>query len=180
MSNHPVPLPAIPTEFHELKQANIEKLEQLEMNQTALDEFMINMAIVQNYRNTREESEAKTRDVADANLSAFYKLTACQSDVDSLGKDLESARTQVEISFSERDTLMSKFTPKNLLKDLDSIASITDAETEKILAEFSSIDSAKVAILNQRVLHHKAKALADLISSHGSRIASPRSKHRIG
>lgn len=179
MIGQSVPLPAIPTDFQELRQANLETLEQLEMNQTALEEFMSKMAIVENYRNAREETETKTRDLADSNVSAYFKLTTVQADVEQAGKDLETARAQVEISFSERDSLMSKFTPKNLLKDLDAIGSTTDSETEKVLADFTSLESAKSAILTQRILHHKAKALADLISSHGSRIVSPRSSNRI-
>jgi hypothetical protein len=179
MIGQSVPLPAIPTDFQELRQANLDQLEQLEMNQTALEDFMSKMAIVENHRTTREETETKTRDLADSNVSSYFKLTTIQADVEQAGKDLQTARMQLESSFSQRDSLMSKFTPKNLLKDLDSIAETTDAETDKILSEFTSLESAKSAILTQRILHHKAKALADLISSHGSRIASPRSTIRI-
>lgn len=178
MSSQPVPLPSIPLEFQELKEAKLDVLEQLEMNQTALEEFISNMAIVQNYSKAKDETALRARDLADANMAAYLKLTSCQAEVDDLSKALEDARTRVEISFSERDALMSKFTPKNLLMDLEAIAEKSDRDTEKILAEFTTLEAAKSSILNQRILHHKAKALADLISSHGSRGLSPRSSFR--
>jgi len=178
MSNPQVPLPTIPVEFQELKDAKLDTLEQLEMNQTALEDFISHMAIVQNYTKAREETELKTRDLADANITAHQKLVACQSEIDEVAKALEDVRTRVEVSFSERDALMSKFTPKHLLKDLDAIAGKTDQETERILSEFTTLETAKAAILSQRSLHHKARALADLISSHGSRALSPRSDLR--
>jgi hypothetical protein len=179
MSLPTVPLPSVPTDFQELRDCKVEQLEQLEMNQTALDEFISNMAIVTNYRKARDETDIKARDMAEANVSAYLRLNEAQLDIIRLSQTLDDIRTRVEASFSERDSLMSKFTPKNLLRDLDSIAERSDKETDKILGDFSSLESAKMAVLNSRILHHKAKALADLISSHGSRAVSPRSTARI-
>ena len=173
-----VPVPAIPIDFPELRNLSVEQLEQLEMNQTALEEFVGNMPIIQNYRKAREETDTKANDQALQNLTAHSKLNTATGDLDSLANRLNEVRERTEISFSERDDLMSKFTPKNILRDLETIAQSTDRETEKILSEFTSLDTAKTAILNQRILHHKAKALADLISSHGSRVVSPRSASR--
>ncbi len=173
-----VSVPAIPTDFPELKSQTVERLEQLEMNQTALDEFVSELAFIQSFQKAKEETEAKTHDLATTNISAHTQMVKMEADIEAISQQLEDVRARTEISFAEKDALMSKFTPKNILKDLEMIAETTDRDTERILSDFTSIESAKTAILSQRMLHHKAKALADLISSHGSRAISPRSSTR--
>lgn len=176
--SHMVSVPATPAEFPELKSQTVERLEQLEMNQAALDEFVSELAFIQNFQKAKEETEAKTHDLATTNISFHTQMVKMEADIEAISQKLEDVRTRTEISFAEKDALMSKFTPKNILKDLEMIAETTDRDTERILYDFTSIESAKTAILSQRMLHHKAKALADLISSHGSRAISPRSSTR--
>ena len=178
----PVPIPAIPVEFSELKDLSLETLEKLESDPLALEEFISKMSIVDNYKKAKEETESKTQDVARSTIVANSKIELTRSEVTALAEKLEVARKQAESSFADRDMLMSKFTPKNLLRDLERIATSADAETEKAIAEFTSVESAKNAILAQRILHHKAKALADLVSSHTSRTnsaISPRSTTKL-
>lgn len=167
-----VPIPAIPTEFSELRELSMDTLEKLDSDPVALEEFITRMAIVDNYRKAKEETESKTQEHARSSLVASSKIDMVQTEVSDMSAKLEVSRKKAEDSFADRDMLMSKFTPKNLLRDLERIATAADTETEKVLSEFSSIDAAKSAILTQRILHHKARALADLVSSHTSRTNS--------
>ena len=173
-----VPMPALPTEFPELKDMPAEMLEQLEVNQSALDEFVSNLSILEKYRTMTRQSDDQSIRSAQTNTDAMAASDIIRGEIEMLVKQLQDAKKRAEESFTERDAVLLKFTPKSLLKDLNDLAESTDQETEKIISEFTSLEPAKAAILQQRILHHKAKALADLIAAHsGSRLGtSPKAR----
>ena len=161
-------MPAIPTEFPELKDLPLETLEQLEFNQTALDDYISKMPTVQKYSVARKEAVDSRNDLAAKNVALKARLDVLHDEVELIASRLLDSKERAASTMTDRDELMSKYTPKNLVKDLQKISATSDAETERILSEISDLDTAKSQVMEQRMKHHKARALIDLISAYDS------------
>lgn len=164
-----VPLPALPVDFPELRSLPLDKLEQLELNPLSLDDFIANMTIIHNYTKAKEETNAKKIEICRNSLAVHSKIEFLRESVLQSSDHLRAAREKAEQSNAERNILLSKHTPKNLMQDLTKVAESSEAAADKIASSFTSVEAAKADFLTQRVLYHKAMALSDLISAHGTR-----------
>jgi tRNA G10 N-methylase Trm11 len=176
-----VPLPALPVDFPELRALSQEKLEQLEVNPLSLDDFILNMAVVQKYSKAKAETDRKRYEICRKSVAYNFDIDESREELSSASTRLGEARRKTQESNAERDSLMSKYTPKNLMHDLDKVAESCETVTNELMSSFTSVEAAKAEFLSQRVLYHKAMALSDLISSHGSRsqITTPAPYQRI-
>ena len=173
------PMPTLPVDFPEIKAIPTEMLEQLEINQTALDEFVSNMEIVAKYKKQAVELDEKKTKMASKNVSEKARVDFLREECATVASELKEVKSRAEKSFAERDAMMSKYTPKNLVLNLDNLAASTDTETERLMSEFTSLDAAKASILQQRIVHHKARALSDLISSHSTARVGQSPRHNM-
>jgi len=174
-------MPNIPQDFPDLDDLPLDTLEKLETDPAELEKFIHTMPIVVKYATIRKTENEKS--VSDGTRVQEYH-TAIRMKTEHLDKSFEelgSLRKQLEDVMAERDAVMAKFTPKNLVKELNKLAESTDKETNQISGSNSlSLEDMKSKILQQRILHHKAAALSELLTVHsGSHIlTSPRSSHR--
>jgi hypothetical protein len=171
-------IPSIPNEVHELVDLPLDILEKLESDPTELDKFIDSMALVSRYTRMKDDEKQKTLLVAQSTVSEQGTLNKSVTALDAVFDQLTSLKTELEKVMTERDAMMSKYTPKYLLNDLREIAELTDRQTSRIVkASDISLEELKSQLLQQRLLHHKAMALSELLSVHsGSHIiGSPRS-----
>ena len=160
-----VPLPALPIDFPELKTLSLDKLEQLEMNPLSLDDFISNMAIVQSYKKAKDDTDTRNIDICRNSISASSKIENTRMQISSVSNQMLQARERAQQSTADRELVMSKYTAKSLVKDLEQVRQSSDAATERLSGSFDTVEAVKAEFISQRILHHKAVALSDLISS---------------
>lgn len=166
-----VAMPAIPTEFPELNDLPLDKLEALDIDSVALDSFVETMAILERYKRLGAESRSRTNEVTMIVSDSYDKLLNSQFTQENNLRTIQQTKVQLDLLNEQKESLLFKFTPQNLVKDLAEVVRTTDAEHARFVAEFTSIEDVKARMIENRILHHKAAALAELLSAHsGSRV----------
>ena len=163
-----VSMPVIPGDFPELKSLKDAELELLDSDSAVFDGFITNLILVTKYRQMKEELLHDNVDEASSLIKLHDSVLSAQSLLETHTQDLSLLQKNVDALVVERDSLMKKFTPKTLLDDLSKLVDSTESETNSILSNFTLTEDSKAALLQQRIMHHKAKALTELISIHGT------------
>ncbi len=172
-----VAVPNIPAEFDELKPLTLDRLEELDKEPGYLDKFIDSMELITKYRNLKNDARAETLLTAKEAKIAEENLNQSTGKLQSVLDDISELRVEFEEVLRERDSIMSHYTPKYLLKDLSVLADQMDAQSAQFVDELEKDDESKNKYLHQRILYHKAMALSELLTVHsGSRaLGSPRS-----
>lgn len=175
-----VGMPAIPSEFPELKTLPLDTLEAFDRDTVKLDAYVDSMAILVKYREMKDSERTATFNRAQESLRVKDRIDDLQRQIDSDFENIGLLRSGLEKLMQERDSILSHYTPKFLLKDLYGLADKAEAESASFIQASDGTDDAKSKYLQQRILYHKAMALSELLTVHsGSRIlGSPRSATR--
>lgn len=163
-----VAFPVLPTEYSELNDLSLEQLEAMEADPNLLDAYLDKLVIVQKYKQVASETKSKSRELAMTISEDYDKLLNSQFMQDTQLAQIHQTKAILETLLVQKDAMLCKFTPKNLLSDLTAIVARTEKETSRLLSEMSSIEEVKPQLIEQRMLHHKANALSELLSAHST------------
>ncbi len=163
-----VTMPVIPTAFPDLNDLPLDKLEALESDPKALEAYVESMPILDRYKTLSAESRTRNNETKMIISDAYDRLLSSQFQQEGDLKSIQMAKMDLDLVTEQKEGLLSTFTPQTLLRDLTEVIQSTDAEQARLSSEFTTIDEMKANFIGNRILHHKAAALSELLSAHST------------